>query len=746
MPGQFEGILDKLQAKLGKQTIRKASTISRPRPKREVQQIQIFNEFNRRNPRADGGSVNGSEQAAFRKKVEELMDDGYDFGEAVREAMRQGYQDGGRIGFAEGTPPRKTFIKEYKKFKGSDREFAEYLNKKFKTKNNTSKSVFARRKRLGLETINPKTTGDYEGLEKYIKNFKGKFRPGLFEIANRFGFKDKGVVEKMINRVNPDMKKATPPGRLPPGAETKEAKAKRERQERKQELKKKEKTRITEKQFKREYKKFKPVETGSDREFADYLNKKKKYTAYRGEPFTARNVNQFRKEFGVKAKLFTTRPKVFDDEFILKEADRMKLNVDRSDIDQVRKAVNTARSLEKGRTAEQIKKLYDTRVKKTLPKLEREFPYNVGKKPEPKALFWRDLLDNAQRHQGFLKNRKGPKLPESHIKFKNPDQVRPTDIKSVFDIELIDTNVLDKKGKPKILTYDNFLKHLDDNQKLYRIDSETALQEYKKKRFIQQEPELRDEFNKKINKAYDPTSQTSRTIFSPMHIHHTAGRGRNAFNVQFATASDNMQENALRTQFNKKFKEAKNFGEQRAAVKDYLSKVSPNLEVRLKNTPYGQRETLIDMTKRVAPELTKKVKKAGSQRGFDIYRSVRPTIDAFTTRFPGRVDNAIAAAIDFPMMYMSGAPVLEAAGSAASMFMNNPNLGKAVNIGLEQSALSDEEKFLQRATQRREGIESAIKSVPSKFQSFIERNRGPADESFTSYFDGGIVSALKGVK
>ena len=111
-----------------------------------------------------------------------------------------------------------------------------------------------------------------------------------------------------------------------------------------------------------------------------------------------------------------------------------------------------------------------------------------------------------------------------------------------------------------------------------------------------------------------------------------------------------------------------------------------------------------------------------------------------------RIDNAMAAAIDFPMMYMSGAPLTQAAGSAASMFMNNPNLGKAINIGLEQAALSDEEKFLQRATQRREGIESALKSVPSRFQSFIERNRGPADESFTSYFDGGIVSALKGVK
>ena len=100
MPGEFESILTKLQGKLGKQTVRRASTINRPRPKREVQQIQIFNEFNRRNPRADGGLLNGSSEeaaaSAFRKKVEELMDDGYDFGEAVREAMRQGYQDGGK--------------------------------------------------------------------------------------------------------------------------------------------------------------------------------------------------------------------------------------------------------------------------------------------------------------------------------------------------------------------------------------------------------------------------------------------------------------------------------------------------------------------------------------------------------------------------------------------------------------------------------------------------------------------------
>jgi len=97
MPGEFESILTKLQGKLGKQTIKRASTINRPRPKFEVQQIDIFNKFNRRNPKADGGSADDYEPSAFSKKVNELMDDGYDFGEAVREAMRQGYKDAGLV-------------------------------------------------------------------------------------------------------------------------------------------------------------------------------------------------------------------------------------------------------------------------------------------------------------------------------------------------------------------------------------------------------------------------------------------------------------------------------------------------------------------------------------------------------------------------------------------------------------------------------------------------------------------------
>jgi len=55
---------------------------------------------------ADGGSTSEYEQPELTKKVIELMEDGYEFGEAVKEAMKQGYADGGittaKRGFVDG--------------------------------------------------------------------------------------------------------------------------------------------------------------------------------------------------------------------------------------------------------------------------------------------------------------------------------------------------------------------------------------------------------------------------------------------------------------------------------------------------------------------------------------------------------------------------------------------------------------------------------------------------------------------
>ena len=137
MPGQFESILDKLQRKLGKQTIRKASTIARPKPRPEVVEMNLFNEFAKRNPRADGGSVDDYEPSEFSKKVNELMDDGYDFGEAVREAMRQGFDKGGMVklvkyveSLPKGTTVTLQMVQDYVKKNKLKVNIRNFFNKK----------------------------------------------------------------------------------------------------------------------------------------------------------------------------------------------------------------------------------------------------------------------------------------------------------------------------------------------------------------------------------------------------------------------------------------------------------------------------------------------------------------------------------------------------------------------------------------------------------------------------------------
>ena len=93
------------------------------------------------------------------------------------------------------------------------------------------------------------------------------------KLANRFGFKTKGVVEKNDKPSKSRQRKKQPLLRIYlPGVETKEAKLKREIEERKAERKKKEKTKITEKQFKQEYKKFEPKKLDLILSL-DYLNK-----------------------------------------------------------------------------------------------------------------------------------------------------------------------------------------------------------------------------------------------------------------------------------------------------------------------------------------------------------------------------------------------------------------------------------------------------------------------------------------
>ena len=62
--------IKKMQEMYGDDVITTADKINRPEPKREVQEIELFNEFNRRNPQADGGQIVGKPGGLVEEGVE----------------------------------------------------------------------------------------------------------------------------------------------------------------------------------------------------------------------------------------------------------------------------------------------------------------------------------------------------------------------------------------------------------------------------------------------------------------------------------------------------------------------------------------------------------------------------------------------------------------------------------------------------------------------------------------------------
>ena len=101
---------------------------------------------------------------------------------------------------------------------------------------------------------------DKAGLEKAVKEFD-ETRPNLNEFGRKFGYADSSPVRLAIKKFGREDIYDLPEPKTKRAVEV----------ERQAEINK---NTITDKQFKAEYKKFKPVVTGSDAEFAQYLNDK----------------------------------------------------------------------------------------------------------------------------------------------------------------------------------------------------------------------------------------------------------------------------------------------------------------------------------------------------------------------------------------------------------------------------------------------------------------------------------------
>jgi len=181
---------------------------------------------------ADGGSTNGSGDKAFTGKVKELMDDGYEFGEAVKEAMRQGYAKGGKVkkGNKTNLTEEKFVQLRVQKKNLNHKEFAEYLNTQTKYYPDPKQSDkfsglnvdrrFNKAKSRGKFPPNftfkgstqdrAITDADRDAYKEYAKE---KFKRNPAKVKEILALDDKGINRKLsdnrkFKRLSPDVKEA----------------------------------------------------------------------------------------------------------------------------------------------------------------------------------------------------------------------------------------------------------------------------------------------------------------------------------------------------------------------------------------------------------------------------------------------------------------------------------------------------------------------------------------------------------
>jgi hypothetical protein len=378
---------------------------------------------------------------------------------------------------------------------------------------------------------------------------------------------------------------------------------------------------IEHEKFKELYEKFEKnnksiLRRGSERgdaAFAKVLNEAN-YTAMGDEPWTASNVGSRRRLLNLSKRTSPTPIDIATDvkkykidikglsqaEIIKKIKSARKkelLDIQRKDPDFREYERQRRRKYQESLSEEQKIKQRELKRLASSPKGLVPVSYDH---PQNKGLLWRDLVENS------LKRQEGnPGYQNSHIKFlRKMDRYSLTSIPKVENVKLVDLNVIDPKtGKPKIITYENVFKHIDQNKNIYGTDSKTVINEYGKKRLLQLNPELRTELNTTVyGDEFDPTKAGSRRFTSAGAIHHTRGRVNNAFNVQFSLGPENRREGQLRKIFQTDYKYAgESLRGKVDAMKKYLASMKkeiPNIEVGFKNVSYGQRELMPEMIQR----------------------------------------------------------------------------------------------------------------------------------------------------
>ena len=567
----------------------------------------------------DGGSTNGSGEKAFTAKVKELMDDGYELGEAVKEAMRQGYKQGGNVALMEASIQKMyadhgqavVDAESLLKYKKSVRDLTEDQRSNLKRRLEKFKSFIKENNRMPSETEARKLGRK----DKAVTDAVGKDGKGVTEESIRENMIKKGQVVKMVQG---KVTFADP---------------------------------VKQQQFVEELtKRYLLPKNSTKAEKANILSNKdfydKFFKGYYSESSVRTVIDRFKKNMDLEYNKLS-----------LAEKNISKLN----------------------RIADEI------------------------------------ISQGGKRISGT------PTSPAHHL-FPLGDEYVKANARNFA--------IIDQKTNAAMQSYNKTLKNLvNDRQQIIKdkIDNKITI----------------EEFNTKNNKI----DERATKVINRYNKNNPKNEGLlNWRKLSMINDNEVVRGKAIGGDYKRHTLDPNNKTLIEDLSKEDLRKYRESLKKTAKLNDLKQIKGVTTADKIQQPEKSKIRSMFDKFNVANVYKNVRPGIDKFTTMFPGKADNAIAAAIDFPMMYMSGLPVPAAAASSASMFLNKPNLGKGINIALESAALTDEEKFLKKANERREGIESVLRNAPGKIKKYLTQGEKATYQNIEDYLPDEDLSGILSVK
>ena len=159
-----------------------------------------------RKRRSNGGPLNDDEeyqQSELSKRVNELMDDGFDFGEAVKEAMKEGYKDGGSIGievlFGPKVPAAPSQLVEESEIVLGYRGDAAYRSGSEQSKSIGQGNVGSKASFGGGKGTD--RSGRSEGISG-VDRSKVTQEQNINQLKNQLGIKDPNLIQKTFNKYN----------------------------------------------------------------------------------------------------------------------------------------------------------------------------------------------------------------------------------------------------------------------------------------------------------------------------------------------------------------------------------------------------------------------------------------------------------------------------------------------------------------------------------------------------------------